>query len=161
MIAARVLGYGKDYAFDLYGESHTVDLSTIESKPLHPTVETRKKNDFEFVLPESGNRVTFRFLTHKNEQEINRELEGLKKINKDNSPDLSTRMKYIITSVEGSSERKDIRDFVDNYLLAKDSRALREYIKELQPDVDLTFFPSEDGVGVNIPIGVNFFWPDI
>lgn len=161
MIAARVLGYGKDYTFDLYGESHTVDLSTIESKPLHPTVEARKKNDFEFVLPESGNRVTFRFLTHKDEQEINRELEGLKKINKDNSPDLSTRMKHIITSVEGSSERKDIREFVDNYLLAKDSRALREYIKELQPDVDLTFFPSEDGVGVNIPIGVNFFWPDI
>jgi len=161
MIAARVLGYGKDYTFDLYGESHTVDLSTIESKPLHPAVEARKKNDFEFVLPESGNRVTFRFLTHKDEQEINRELEGLKKINKDNSPDLSTRMKHIITSVEGSSERKDIRDFVDNYLLAKDSRALREYIKELQPDVDLTFFPSEDGVGVNIPIGVNFFWPDI
>jgi hypothetical protein len=161
MIAARVLGYGKDYTFDLYGESHTVDLSTIESKPLHPTVEARKKNDFEFVLPESGNRVTFRFLTHRDEQEINRELEGLKKINKDNSPDLSTRMKHIITSVEGSSERKDIRDFVDNYLLAKDSRALREYIKELQPDVDLTFFPSEDGVGVNIPIGVNFFWPDI
>jgi hypothetical protein len=161
MIAARVLGYGKDYTFDLYGESHTVDLSTIESKPLHPTVETRKKNDFEFVLPESGNRVTFRFLTHKNEQEINRELEGLKKINKDNTPDLSTRMKHIITSVEGSSERKDIREFVDNYLLAKDSRALREYIKELQPDVDLTFFPSEDGVGVNIPIGVSFFWPDI
>lgn len=161
MIAARVLGYGKDYTFDLYGESHTVDLSTIESKPLHPTVEARKKNDFEFVLPESGNRVTFRFLTHKNEQDINRELEGLKKINKDNTPDLSTRMKYIITSVEGSSERKDIREFVDSYLLAKDSRALREYIKELQPDVDLTFFPSEDGVGVNIPIGVNFFWPDI
>jgi hypothetical protein len=161
MIAARVLGYGKDYTFDLYGESYTVDLSTIESKPLHPAVEARKKNDFEFVLPESGNRVTFRFLTHKDEQEINRELEGLKKINKDNSPDLSTRMKHIITSVEGSSERKDIRDFVDNYLLAKDSRALREYIKELQPDVDLTFFPSEDGVGVNIPIGVNFFWPDI
>jgi hypothetical protein len=70
-------------------------------------------------------------------------------------------MKHIITSVEGSSEKKDIREFVDNYLLAKDSRALREYIKELQPDVDLTFFPSEDGVGVNIPIGVNFFWPDI
>jgi hypothetical protein len=39
-------------------------------------------------------------------------------------------LKYIITSVEGAREKKDIRDFVDNYLLAKDSRALREYIKE-------------------------------
>jgi hypothetical protein len=161
MVAARVLGYGKDYSFDYDGESHTIDLSQIENLPVKPEIESRKTNEFEFVLPHSGNRVTFRFLTHKDEQDINRELEGLKKINKEASSDLTTRLKYIITSVEGAREKKDIRDFVDNYLLAKDSRALREYIKELQPDVDLTFFPSDDGVGVNIPIGVSFFWPDI
>jgi len=161
MVAARVLGYGKDYTFDYDGESHTIDLSQIENLPLKPEVESRKVNEFEFTLPHSSNRVTFRFLTHKDEQDINREIEGLKKINKDTSSELTTRLKYIITSVEGNREKKDIRDFVDNYLLAKDSRALREYIKELQPDVDLTFFPSDDGVGVNIPIGVSFFWPDI
>jgi hypothetical protein len=161
MVAARILGYGKDYIFTYSGEEHNVDLSTIESKPLHPEVEKSKNNEYSFTLPASGNNVTFRFLTHKDEQDINRELEGLKKINKDSSPELTTRLKYIITSVENSRDRKDIRNFVDNYLLAKDSRALREYIKELQPDVDLTFFPSSDGVGVNIPIGVNFFWPDI
>jgi hypothetical protein len=161
MVAARVLGYGKDYSFDYDGESHTIDLSQIENLPVKPEIESRKTNEFEFVLPHSGNRVTFRFLTHKDEQDINRELDGLKKINKEASSDLTTRLKYIITSVEGAREKKDIRDFVDNYLLAKDSRALREYIKELQPDVDLTFFPSDDGVGVNIPIGVSFFWPDI
>jgi hypothetical protein len=161
MVAARVLGYGKDYSFDYDGESHIIDLSQIENLPVKPEIESRKTNEFEFVLPHSGNRVTFRFLTHKDEQDINRELDGLKKINKEASSDLTTRLKYIITSVEGAREKKDIRDFVDNYLLAKDSRALREYIKELQPDVDLTFFPSDDGVGVNIPIGVSFFWPDI
>ena len=161
MVAARVLGYGKDYTFDYLGESHTVDLSTIEAKPLHPEVETRKTNEFEFTLPHSGNRVTFRFLTHKDESDITREIEGLKKINKDSSAELTTRLKYIITSVEGSREKKDIRDFVDNYLLAKDSKALREHIKELQPDVDLTFFPSDRGDRVNIPIGVSFFWPDL
>ena len=161
MVAARILGYGKDYTFDYLGETHTVDLSTLESKPLHSEIEKRKTNEFEFVLPHSGNRVTFRFLTHKDEQDINREMDGLKKINKDSSPELTTRLKYVITSVEGSSEKKDIRDFVDNYLLAKDSRALREYIKELQPDVDLSFFPSSGGNRVNIPIGVSFFWPDL
>ena len=85
----------------------------------------------------------------------------MKKINKDSSSDLTTRLKYIITSVEGNRERKDIRDFVDNYLLAKDSRALREYIKEIQPDVDMSFFPSEGGDRVNIPVGISFFWPDL
>ena len=67
----------------------------------------------------------------------------------------------MITSVEGKTETKDIRDFVDNYLLAKDSRALREHIKEIQPDVDLTFFPDGYENRVSIPVGVSFFWPDV
>lgn len=161
MIAARILGYGSEYIFEYNNEEHTVDLSQIENKPLKEELFTSRTNEFTFTLPKSGNVVTFKLLTHKDEQDINRELEGLKKINKDASPELSTRLKYILTSVEGNRERKDIRNFVDNYLLAQDSRALREYIKEIQPDVDLTFFPSNGSDRVNIPIGVSFFWPDI
>jgi hypothetical protein len=160
MVAARILGYGKDYSFSILGEDHTVDLSTLENKPLNEELFKDGKNNFEFTLPHSGNKVTFKLLTHKDEQNISRELEGLKKINKDNSPELTTRLKYLITSVEGKTESKDIREFVDNYLLARDSRALREYIKEIQPDVELTFFPEGSNDRVNIPIGVSFFWPD-
>jgi hypothetical protein len=161
MVAARVLGYGSEYSFEYLGESHVVDLSQIESKKLKEELFKNRVNEFTFTLPKSKNTVTFKFLTHKDEQNINRELEGLKKINKDSSPELSTRLKYIITSVEGSQETKDIRDFIDNYLLAQDSRALREYIKEIQPDVDLTFFPDGSPNRINIPVGVSFFWPDV
>ena len=94
---------------------------------------------------------------------IDKEIEGLKKINKDASPELSTRLKYLITSVNGNKEAKDIRNFVDNYLLAKDSRALREYISSIVPGVKLEFTYSNDGYveeGVTIPIGVTFLWPD-
>ena len=160
MIAARILGYGSEYSFDYLGESHTVDLSQVENKPLKEELFKSRINEFEFTLPKSGNVVTFKVLTHKDEQDINRELEGLKKINKDGAPELTTRFKYIITSVNGDRERKSIREFVDGYLLAQDSRALREYIKEVQPDVDLTFFPDGADIRVNIPIGVSFFWPD-
>ena len=160
MVAARILGYGKDYSFSVLGEDHTVDLSTLENKPLNKELFKDGENNFEFTLPHSGNKVTFKLLTHKDEQDISRELEGLKKINKDNSPELTTRLKHLITSVEGKTEKKDIREFVDNYLLARDSRALREYIKEIQPDVDLTFFPTGESNRINIPIGVSFFWPD-
>ncbi len=87
------------------------------------------------------------------------------KINKLSSPELSTRLKQMILSVNGDDSRKTIRDFVDNHFLARDSRALREHIKEIQPDMDLTFdFYPEDGgdtqESVKIPIGVTFFWPD-
>jgi len=160
MIAARILGYGSEYTFEYNGESHTVDLSQIENKSLNEELFAPRVNEFTFTLPKSKNTLTFKLLTHKDEQDINRELEGLKKINKDSSPELSTRLKYIITSVEGNRDKKDIRNFVDNYLLAQDSRALREYIREIQPDVDLTFFPDGNSERVGIPIGVSFFWPE-
>jgi hypothetical protein len=160
MVAARVLGYGSDYTFEYNGKPQTVDLSLIENKPLKEELFKNKVNEFTFTLPKSKNTITFKLLTHKDEQDISRELEGLKKINKDTSPELSTRLKYIITSVEEKRDKKDIRDFVDNYFLAQDSRALREYIREIQPDVDLTFFPDGNSDRINIPIGINFFWPD-
>jgi hypothetical protein len=161
MIASRILGYGSDYSFSYNNEEYTVDLSLIENKPLKEELFANRTNEFSFTLPRSKNNITFKLLSHKDEQDINRELEGLKKINKDSDPSLSTRLKYMITSVEGLRDKKDIREFVDNALLAQDSRALREYIKEIQPDVDLTFFPNDTNNRVSIPIGVSFFWPDI
>ena len=159
MVAARILGYGSEYKFEYAGEEQTVDLSLLENKEIDEATFANG-NKFEFTLPHSKNSLTFKLLNHRDEKNIQRELDGLKKINKDNVPELSTRLKHMITSVEGKSETKDIRDFVDNYLLAKDSRALREYVKEIQPDVDLTFFPDDGENRVNIPIGVSFFWPD-
>lgn len=161
MVASRILGYGNEYSFDYLGERQTIDLSQLENKPIDEDLFKNRTNNFEFILPHSQNKITFKLLNGKDEKNINRELEGLKKINKDASPEISTRLKYMITSVEGRTETKDIREFVDNYLLAKDSRALREYAIKIQPDVDLTFFPEGRENRVNIPIGLSFFWPEL
>ena len=161
LVAARILGYGKDYKFTFGGEEYNIDLTTIEDKPLNTSLFKKGINEFKFTIPSSGDNITFKLLTGKDEKKINAELEGLKKINKNASAELSTRLKYIITSINGNQDQKDIREFVDNYFLARDSRALREYIKEVQPDVDLTFFPEGSNEKVSIPIGLNFFWPDI
>jgi hypothetical protein len=161
MIAARVLGYGKDYKFMYRGEEETVDLSKIENSPLHEEVQKAKSNEFAFTLPGSGNAVTFKLLTHGDEKKIEQETKGLTKINKNSSTTITTRLKHQILSVNGETEKPKIREFVDNYLLAQDSRALRERIKELSPDVDLTFFPENGSERVSVPIGLNFFWPDL
>jgi hypothetical protein len=160
MVAARVLGYGKDYSFTYNGEEHTIDLSKVDNKPLNESLITPGVNEFSFKLPSSEIDITFKILTHGDEKKIQGELDGLKKMNKDNNPELSTRLKYIITSVNNNVDSKAIREFVSKFLLAKDSRALREYIKETQPDVDLTFFPDGSEKAINIPIGISFFWPD-
>ena len=159
-VATRILGYGKDYTFSYLGEDQSLDLTTLKNKEFDTSLITEGKNEFKYKLPHTGNEITFKILDGHDESKITRELEGLKKINKDASPDLSTRLKYIITSVGEETEPKAIREFVDNYLLARDSRALREYINEVQPDIDLNFI-SDGGEEVRVPIGLNFFWPDV
>tara|TARA_B100001094_G_scaffold1658_1_gene1484 strand:- start:1549 stop:2277 length:729 start_codon:yes stop_codon:yes gene_type:complete len=160
LIAARILGYGKDYKFEWKGEEQTVDLTEIDNKKFDESSITKGLNEFSFKLPHSGTQVTYKILTGHDDSKIEAELRGLKKINKNASPELSTRLKYILTSVNGDEEKKSIREFVDNYLLAIDSRALREHIRDTQPDVDLTY--DLDGEEeVTIPIGITFFWPDV
>lgn len=159
MIAARVLGYGSDYKFTYGGESFTMDLSKIDNKEFDETLITKGINEFKFKLPTTENEITFKLLTHGDELKISQELEGYKKINKDSSPELSTRLKYMITSINGQRDQKVIRDFVDNGLLARDSRSFRDYLRKIQPDVDLSFaLPS--GQFIDIPINLSFFWPD-
>lgn len=160
MVAARILGYGKDYKFTYLGEDEVIDLQAINPTPLSEEYISAEKNEFAYTLPSSGNIVTFKMLTHGDEKKIEQELKGLSKLNKNSSPVVTTRLKHLILSVNGEDEKAKIREFVDSYLLAQDSRALREYIKGISPDIDLTFFPEGSDRRVDIPIGVNFFWPD-
>lgn len=171
MIAARILGYGKTYDAtctcpECFKESKTsFDLNTLKEKEFDiEKAEMVNANQFKFTLPASNREVIFKLLTHGDEKKIQLELENLKKTNKSGiSKDLTTRLKYIIIAVDGNDDKKYINDFVDNELFAQDSRALREHIKTISPGVDFNvdftcqecFYEGK----VNLPVGVDFFWP--
>jgi len=169
LVASRILGYGKDYKFNFLNpktgkeEITTVDLTKIDDKTLDEGKVTKGKNEFSFSLPISKVSVTFKLLTHGDEVKMSQELKGLEKLGK-GSTFLTTRMKHTILSIDGNYDTIKVREFVDNYLLARDSKALRDYIKEIMPDVKLMFdYEGPDGKVVEevpIPIGVNFFWPE-
>jgi hypothetical protein len=169
LIAARILGYGKDYEFMITnpetgeGEKATADLTQIETKFLDESLFTRGKNEFNFTLPFSKITVTFKLLTHGDEKKIDKEIEGLKKINPQSVTTITTRLKYLITSINGDREIATIREFVDN-MLSRDVRALRDQVNKITPDVDLKINAiKENGdvvEGIELPIGVSFFWPE-
>ena len=170
LVAARILGYGADYEITLNNpstgveEKVTIDLTEADDKELDKSLVKNGVNGFNFTLPTTKNELTFKILTHGDEKKIEQELKGLKKLNKIQSSELTTRLKYFITSVDGDGEKKIIRKFVDDNLLARDARALREYASSIMPDIDLTFDVEFDNghieEGTQIPIGVGFFWPD-
>lgn len=172
MVAARVLGYGKDYTVEIDDpfatgnkQTVTIDLTQIENKEVNYSLLESRKNEFDFTLPQSKRVVTFRLLTHGIEQEIKAELKSLSKMISRGGVDkeLTTRLKYIIVAIDGQRGRATINHFVDDELFAIDSRALRAHIKEISPDLDMKFIFTSDQTGewkeIDIPMDVSFFWP--
>jgi hypothetical protein len=172
MVAARILGYGKDYQVEVDDpfspgtkQKVTIDLTQIEHKEVDYRLFEKRVNEFDFELPNSKRVVTFRLMTHALEKDIQAELKTMNKtmVRTGIDRELTTRLKHIITSVDGESGRAAVNNFVDNELFAADSRALRQYIKSISPDLDLTYTFISDATNevkeIDIPMGVSFFWP--
>lgn len=169
MMAARILGYGKNFETTIKhpqtgeDEKVVIDLALLKEKSFDESLFDHK-NEFRFTLPHTKNEVTFKLLTHEDETALERETKAQKKINV--SSEITMRLKRQILSVNGNSDPKVIRDFVDNALLAADSVELRKYIRAISPGVDMTFTftSSVDGYveeGVSIPINLTFFYPQL
>ena len=169
MVAARILGYGAEYEVkrthpETGMESEgVINLTKIKDKLLKKSLVIDGRNEFNFTLPMAKTNITFKFLTHNDDSKIDKEIEGLQKINRVVSEG-TIRLKHIILSIDKDYDQKTIRNFIDNTLLARDARALRKYINEIQPGIDMkTEVEFKDGYveeDVNLPIGLNFFWPD-
>jgi len=171
LLATRILGYGADYNVEVTdpftGESQkvTIDLAKIQTKEVDDSLLNRE-NRYEFELPISKKKIKFKLLTHKDEIDINAEIQALNRLVKGDSvvsQDVSTRLRYMIQEVEGNTDRGFINNFVKNSLLARESKALREYVRTISPDLDLKYQFTSDLTGeseaLDIPFGVGFFYP--
>ncbi len=167
IVAARILAYGKEYEFVTFDDSGeevsiTVDLTTLVDKEIDVTDLTKGVNEFPFTLPNSERIITLRFLTHKDEKELEREAVALKKVSSSIVKTMTSRMKRIIASVDGNSEKQHINKFVDNELLSVDSLELRKYLNSINPDINMTTiatFPDGREEEVAVEITAQFFWP--
>ena len=158
-MGARILGYGAEYKFTYDGREIVMDLSTIEPKPFDVSL-TDEDGYIKFLLPKSQLDIKFKILTESDEVKIQNEIKSLAKFKGNSGGEVTTRLKYQIVSIKDNDEKNEIKSFVENHLLAQDSRALRNYIKDVSPDVDLTH-TLDDGKEISIPISLNFFWPDL
>ena len=167
VFATRLLGYGGDYSVSFYSKKKNqtfdtvIDLAKVNVKEVDYSL-FNNRNEFEFTTPIGKNKIVFKFLTHGDEKAIDRDIQALEKLNKDGSFEITTRLRYMIKSVDGNSDIGFITKFVNNSFLAKDSKSFRDYVKKIAPDMNMNFeYTHEDGEVevVPIPMGVNFFWP--
>ena len=168
MVAARILGYGKDYETEVVTPSGvtqkvSVDLTKLTDKEIDESVYTRGNAEFELTLPASKRTVSVQLVTNRLQKKIDTELKGLAKL-KQQDATLTTMLKHVIVALDGEKDQSKIRKFVDTELLAIDSRAIRNYVKSITPDINLSYEFIDEGDGEpfrsSFTIGLDFFWPD-
>jgi len=168
MIAARVLGYGKDYECTVTnpesGEEQkvTIDLTQLAERDIDWSLIKDNINEFSLTLPASKRDVKIKILTQRDQVKIDKETKAMAKLKRNAS--LTTMLKYVITEIDGDADNSKIRRFIDNELLAIDSRAIRKHLKLVTPDIDLSIDVPDEETGdtfrSQLNIGVDFFWPD-
>ena len=164
LVASRILAYGPEYTVEVTNPNdvdekieHTFDLSKCPFKELSKDVDY-SDNSFDFTTPVGKNKLKFKILTGADETLIEKDIKQSSKFGV--SSDITTRLRYIVTEVDGDTKSSTISEFTQN-LLARDSVALRNYIRDIAPDIDLTSEVEIGGetVSVSIPLTVEFFWP--
>ena len=167
MLATRILGYGAQYKFELLTddgevEEVSVDLGKVQTKEID-TTKLSRENKYKFKTP-SGTDLEFKILTHGDEKAIDADVKAMQRLNKNgSSSELTTRYRYMILSVDGKEDTRSITDFINNRFLTRDTKAFREYIKDITPDIKMEFEYTNPITGETevrpIAMGVGFFWP--
>ena len=164
LVAARILAYGPEYTCEVTNPNnpeqkveHTFDLTQCPFKQTVDGVDY-SGNSFDYETPIGKTKIKFKLLTGIEEKQIEKDLQQTSKFGY--NAEVSTRLRYTITEVDGDNKPETITAFSQN-MLARDSMALRNYIQEISPDIDLTSEIEIGGepVSVSIPLTVGFFWP--
>jgi len=168
MLATRILGYGKMYETKVNTPSGneqtvTIDLTDLKEKDVDFDLLKDGQLAYDYELPVTKRKIKVRLLDQRIQNKIDAEVKGLAKLKKD-AP-ATTILKHIIVELDGNTESGVIRKFVDNELLAIESRAIRNYLKSITPDIELRTEVIDEETSepfrCAITIGLDFFWPDL
>jgi hypothetical protein len=168
MVAIRITGYGPEYDAEIEcAECNTkapqqFNLGALPIRRLEIAPVEEGLNLFEFKLPYTKKAVRFKFLTGRDEEEIVTTAEKQKKLGLQSEQQVTTNLLYSIVSIDGIEDRGKIAGFV-RMMPARDSLALRNYIRENEPGIrmrqDTTCPSCGHSEEVSMPIGVSFLWP--
>jgi hypothetical protein len=173
LVAARITGYGEDYAARLTCPScytsndWSVNLTQVIENPRESfdksgyDIVEHDNGTFNVTLPKTKLIVTVKLFTGRDEKMISTAIEKRKKHKLDESY-LTEQLKQMIVSVNGRDNPAEIDQFI-NFVPAFDSKYLRNAYAALVPNVNMKhgFACSTCNYDdeVEVPLTAEFFWP--
>lgn len=170
MIGIRSTGYSPEYKPTVIcprcqtKNEVLIDLAELPIKQLKLSPVTAHQNVFEFELPRTKKIVQFQFSTGETEEKMIKDMEARKKKGFDNSNMITTKLQHSIVAINGDTNKGFINKFIQ-VMPAVDSNALRRFIDDNEPGVDMTFdfecrsVDCEYSDNISIPIDQSFLWP--
>jgi hypothetical protein len=163
LIFLRNTAFGSEYSLTITDDktgnefSVEVDVGSLKIKDFNLVEDSN--GEYGYYLEKSKSEITFKFLTQKQEDEI----EKIKESWNGNgvAPVITKQLEMMIKSVGGVRDALKIRGFIETMPI-KDSQDFRKFVKDNKPGLDLTqevTTPSGDIVQVRIGFGVEFFRP--
>lgn len=169
MVAIRSAGYGAEYTGEVQCSEReceavterTFDLERLEIRRLSLAPVAEGVNEFETLLPVSGVKVRFKFMTGADEEDMAATADKQKKLNM-NPATVTSNLLRVILSVDGDKDRSKISKFVSK-MPAKDSLHLRNLIRREDPGIlmkqESTCTVCGQEASVDIPMNHTFLWP--
>jgi hypothetical protein len=168
MIASRVYGYGEMYGIKVTAPSGAVieqeiNLNDLQNKEFDTTATTPGLNEFTYTVESTKDVIKFKLLTIGDQQYLDAQKKKYKTPgSRDNS--LTFTLAQMIVSVNGNDDKNFVALYVQN-MRALESRKFREYVKTVQPGVDMTVElldpRTSEPFRTQVTPGLDFFWPDV
>lgn len=168
MVSMRITGYGSSYpvhhscASCRTRNEVTVELNNLSINRLDQEPVEKGKNLFEYILPVTGKKVRYKFLTGRDEREDSIKRDRLEKAGIVSNNTVTSFLERSIVSIDNVDDKNKISHFVKN-MPALDSRKLRLHIINSEPGIDMSWEYQCSTCGTdnsfNIPITSEFFWP--
>lgn len=171
LVAIRITGYGANYRAGASctacgkNDTYEFDLAGLEIKRLEHNPIAPGTNEFEFILPVSKKRVTFKLTTIRDEEEEKIIKERMQKLFPGAKEEgaVTGMLEKQVVSIDGKTDRSSISAFI-KMMPAADSRALRTHIISVEPGLNMQVGFScnhcDAESKVALPMGAAFFWPE-
>ncbi len=166
LIEIRCTGYGEIYQINTYDADledyipKEINLRELKKKPLGEGYN--ENGEFTVKLPVKGGEVNFMLPTVGLGQQINAVAEKRKDPITEIIPYITTKLEFLITSINGETDREYIRQYV-KIMSPRDRLAITKAIDAVEPDVQLkwTFETevSKTPYETDFMLGLDFFYP--
>ncbi len=164
----RVTGFGEKYSQMIWDKKleklveGEIDLSKLNHKKL--SVSPDEDSLFDFICPQSNQKIKFKLLTTKDEKAIEQKNSNLQE--RSNSKENFTpilRLEQHIQSIDGETDKIKLSNTIRRMNIM-DIRKFNKYVGEIEPGIDFkTNARTSGGESVEcfLRISSSFFWPKL